>query len=123
QVAHAIIHGRGEMAEWSKAPDSKSGIRQRIGGSNPSLSAIGFPSSQVRIVVVAATALRLARRFRWDHDANGAERSAPSPARVYACRSAPTTCALATASCKVAAPGRRRGLHDPSRTPRTLHKP
>ena len=28
------------MAEWSKAPDSKSGIRQRIGGSNPSLSAI-----------------------------------------------------------------------------------
>src|SRR5690348_13732796 len=33
------MRGRGEMAEWSKAPDSKSGIRQRIGGSNPSLSA------------------------------------------------------------------------------------
>ena len=34
-----IIPVRGELAEWSKAPDSKSGIRQRIGGSNPSLSA------------------------------------------------------------------------------------
>ena len=34
-----IIRDRGELAEWSKAPDSKSGIRQRIGGSNPSLSA------------------------------------------------------------------------------------
>ena len=31
---------RGEMAEWSNAPDSKSGIRLvRIEGSNPSLSA------------------------------------------------------------------------------------
>ena len=30
----------GEVAEWSKAPDSKSGIRQRIVGSNPTLSAI-----------------------------------------------------------------------------------
>ena len=30
----------GEMAEWSNAPDSKSGIRfHRIEGSNPSLSA------------------------------------------------------------------------------------
>lgn len=33
----------GEMAEWSNAPDSKSGIRLvRIEGSNPSLSAIFF---------------------------------------------------------------------------------
>lgn len=31
----------GEMAEWSNAPDSKSGIRlYRIVGSNPTLSAI-----------------------------------------------------------------------------------
>ncbi len=30
----------GEMAEWSKAPDSKSGLGQPNGGSNPSLSAI-----------------------------------------------------------------------------------
>ena len=29
----------GEMAEWSKAPDSKSGLGQPNGGSNPSLSA------------------------------------------------------------------------------------
>ena len=36
---YVIIVDSGEMAEWSKAPDSKSGIRQRIGGSNPSLSA------------------------------------------------------------------------------------
>src|SRR5438105_2724332 len=37
---YAIIFGCGEVAEWSKAPDSKSGIRQRIVGSNPTLSAI-----------------------------------------------------------------------------------
>ncbi len=31
---------RGEVAEWSNAPDSKSGMRvSRIEGSNPSLSA------------------------------------------------------------------------------------
>ncbi len=36
---YAIIFARGEVAEWSKAPDSKSGIRQRIVGSNPTLSA------------------------------------------------------------------------------------
>jgi hypothetical protein len=36
---YAIISARGEVAEWSKAPDSKSGIRQRIVGSNPILSA------------------------------------------------------------------------------------
>ena len=29
----------GEVAEWLKAPLSKSGIRQRIAGSNPALSA------------------------------------------------------------------------------------
>ena len=34
-----IMHGCGEMAEWSKARDSKSRIRQRIQGSNPCLSA------------------------------------------------------------------------------------
>jgi hypothetical protein len=33
------------VAEWSKAPDSKSGIRQRIVGSNPTLSASGAPCS------------------------------------------------------------------------------
>ena len=32
----------GEVAEWSNAPDSKSGVPQGTGGSNPSLSAI-FP--------------------------------------------------------------------------------
>src|SRR5205814_2335362 len=36
---HAIICRSGEMAEWSKAPDSKSGLGQPNGGSNPSLSA------------------------------------------------------------------------------------
>jgi hypothetical protein len=35
----AIICRYGEMAEWSKAPDSKSGLGQPNGGSNPSLSA------------------------------------------------------------------------------------
>lgn len=30
----------GEMAEWTKARDSKSRIPQGVGGSNPSLSAI-----------------------------------------------------------------------------------
>src|SRR4030095_1072773 len=34
-----IIRDRGELAEWSKAPDSKSGLGQPNGGSNPSLSA------------------------------------------------------------------------------------
>ena len=34
-----IIANFGEMAEWSKARDSKSRIRQRIQGSNPCLSA------------------------------------------------------------------------------------
>ena len=35
------VRPRGEVAEWSNAPDSKSGIRvSRIEGSNPSLSAI-----------------------------------------------------------------------------------
>jgi hypothetical protein len=29
----------GEVAEWSNAPDSKSGVPQGTGGSNPSLSA------------------------------------------------------------------------------------
>ena len=31
--------GQGEVAEWSNAPDSKSGVPQGTGGSNPSLSA------------------------------------------------------------------------------------
>ena len=31
----------GEVAEWSNAPVLKTGVRQRTGGSNPSLSAIG----------------------------------------------------------------------------------
>ena len=36
------MRGAGEVAEWSNAPDSKSGIRfYRIEGSNPSLSATG----------------------------------------------------------------------------------
>ena len=36
----AVVVPRGEVAEWSNAPDSKSGIRfRRIEGSNPSLSA------------------------------------------------------------------------------------
>src|SRR5437870_7382112 len=42
----------GEMAEWSKAPDSKSGLGQPNGGSNPSLSAtfMGWaPSSQLTL--------------------------------------------------------------------------
>src|SRR5205823_2474152 len=34
-----IIPANGEMAEWSNAPDSKSGLGQPNGGSNPSLSA------------------------------------------------------------------------------------
>ena len=29
----------GEVAEWSNVPDSKSGVPQGTGGSNPSLSA------------------------------------------------------------------------------------
>jgi hypothetical protein len=36
---HDTIAAHGEMAEWSKAPDSKSGNGQLFGGSNPSLSA------------------------------------------------------------------------------------
>src|SRR5258708_6219062 len=36
---YGIIYANGEMAEWSKAPDSKSGLGQPNGGSNPSLSA------------------------------------------------------------------------------------
>ena len=44
---YAIIFGRGEVAEWSKAPDSKSGIRQRIVGSNPTLSAIIPPIARL----------------------------------------------------------------------------
>jgi hypothetical protein len=40
--AHAIMRDRGEMAEWSKARDSKSRIPQGIQGSNPCLSAISM---------------------------------------------------------------------------------
>jgi hypothetical protein len=47
-----IIMSCGEMAEWSKAPDSKSGLGQPNGGSNPSLSArtllYGRPSGDAR---------------------------------------------------------------------------
>ena len=35
-----LIKGVGEVAEWSNVPDSKSGVPQGTGGSNPSLSAI-----------------------------------------------------------------------------------
>ena len=38
-IDHVIIGARGEMAEWSIAPDSKSGLGKPNGGSNPSLSA------------------------------------------------------------------------------------
>ena len=31
----------GEVAEWSNVPDSKSGVRKRTEGSNPSLSSSG----------------------------------------------------------------------------------
>ena len=43
KIEFILIKLCGEMAEWSNAPDSKSGIRLvRIEGSNPSLSAIFF---------------------------------------------------------------------------------
>jgi hypothetical protein len=53
---YAIISRRGEVAEWSKAPDSKSGIRQRIVGSNPTLSASGNArrTSEARALAVAS---------------------------------------------------------------------
>jgi hypothetical protein len=39
-----VTEGRsGEVAEWSNAPDSKSGVPQGTGGSNPSLSASFSP--------------------------------------------------------------------------------
>jgi hypothetical protein len=59
---YAIISPRGEVAEWSKAPDSKSGIRQRIVGSNPTLSA-----SAATLVVVGCRAKLQVRRAteRW----------------------------------------------------------
>ena len=42
QVAESIALNPllGEVAEWSNVPDSKSGVPQGTGGSNPSLSAI-----------------------------------------------------------------------------------
>ncbi len=39
-ISCILIPKLGEMAEWMKARDSKSRILKRIGGSNPSLSAI-----------------------------------------------------------------------------------
>ena len=38
----------GEMAEWSKAVDSKSTVPQGTGGSNPSLSAISAAMEALR---------------------------------------------------------------------------
>src|SRR5689334_16412030 len=46
-------HPTGEVAEWSNAPDSKSGLRQRNGGSNPSLSA-RFQRQRIDVVGVLA---------------------------------------------------------------------
>ena len=37
--AYVSPFSHGEVAEWSNAPDSKSGVPQGTGGSNPSLSA------------------------------------------------------------------------------------
>src|SRR2546423_8849575 len=52
---HAIIQCRGEMAEWSKAPDSKSGLGQPNGGSNPSLSASFVSPKVARAVATDAS--------------------------------------------------------------------
>ena len=38
---------QGEMVEWSITPVLKTGIRRRIGGSNPSLSAINAENQQI----------------------------------------------------------------------------
>ena len=40
----------GEVAEWLKAHDSKSCMRQRIAGSNPALSASEHPTEGVFII-------------------------------------------------------------------------
>ena len=34
-----LCHPQGELSEWLKEPASKTGVRQRTGGSNPSLTA------------------------------------------------------------------------------------
>ena len=38
---------QGEMVEWSITPVLKTGIRRRIGGSNPSLSAVNAKNQRV----------------------------------------------------------------------------
>ena len=52
----------GEMAEWSNAPDSKSGIRLvRIEGSNPSLSAscnFGLPKGGLNFLRLRRNCLK-----------------------------------------------------------------
>ena len=40
EMSHSQTIVIGEVAEWSNVPDSKSGVPQGTGGSNPSLSAI-----------------------------------------------------------------------------------
>ena len=35
-----VVRFTGELSEWLKEPASKTGVRQRTGGSNPSLSAL-----------------------------------------------------------------------------------
>jgi hypothetical protein len=59
---NVVVTGPGEVAEWTKAPDSKSGVRLVCtGGSNPSLSAGKRPESQV-VPAVSLPILPRARR-------------------------------------------------------------
>ena len=46
----ALYPELGEVAEWSNVPDSKSGVPQGTGGSNPSLSAIRTESLGLLLV-------------------------------------------------------------------------
>ena len=41
----SLATSHGELSEWLKVPDSKSGVAQATGGSNPSLSARGSTAS------------------------------------------------------------------------------
>src|ERR687887_20783 len=63
-IDEVIIPSRGEMAEWSKAPDSKSGLGQPNGGSNPSLSAILVIPPYLNLAAVGLPNRLMAIRIR-----------------------------------------------------------
>ena len=72
------VHQPGELSEWLKEPASKTGVRQRTGGSNPSLTA-STPANCWRFAVREGFHPLIPRRFA------AAPRGMPAPLRSAGC--------------------------------------